>query len=515
MKRLALDIELLEDCVFSARSATEGGHESLDRIPGAALLGAAAARLYGELGGTAFTAFHSGRLRFGDGLPLSKAGEVGYPMPRCWHHHKTDVIKEEIDGQECLLAGRITNFLHPESLLNQEENAQPKQLREGYITESGHWLKPKHDLRLKTAIEAATGRAAEGQLFGYDALHRGQRFRAFLEADDAVDAGLFDKVAEALEGEVLLGRSRSAEYGRARIRRVEAEPPVPGEPGSDGSLTLWLLSDLALTDEHGQPTLQPDPRHFGLDGGEIRWDKTFLRPRRYSPWNAARGGYDRERLVLEAGGVITIQLPKSEGYDRTALIERLARGVGRYREAGLGRIWLDPPLLADKQPNFGGVPTAPRPSAPPRPSHPLIAWLEAQDTGWKQQAEEAARSFVDAYCNLINRARRLNGIPEQADFGPSRSQWGEVMHTAKGPAAAKAETLHQALFQGKNAVIKESGEGWSIEVCDDGQYLNLAAWLCERLRPGACGNPDSHRAYAHFLRTAARRIQDDIARRRV
>ncbi len=508
MKRIALDLELLEDAVFSARSATEGGHESLDRIPGATLLGAAAARLYDDLGDAAFTAFHSGRVRFGDGLPLSETGEVGYPVPRCWHHPKT--LSPGVTGR--LLARRITNFLHADGLVGHAE-AQPKQLRDGYATESGRWLKPRHDLRIKTAIEASTGRAAEGQLFGYDALHRGQRFRAFLEADEAVEADLLERIAEALTGEVLLGRSRSAEYGRTRITRTEAELPRSGDPAGD-RLTLWLLADLALVDAYGQPTLQPEPGHFGVDDGEVLWDRTFLRARRYSPWNAKRGGHDRERLVLEAGGVITLKAPK--GYDREGLIARLGRGVGLYREAGLGRLWPDPPLLAGRQPEFAPARAAPRaPAPPPSPSHPLIAWLEDQDIGWKQRAEEAARVFVEDYRRLIEAARRLNGIPQQADFGPSRSQWGTVMQTAKGPAATTALALHRALFDGEGGVIKETGEGWSIEVREGEQYRTLAIWLCERLRPGACGNPDSHRGYAHFVRTLARRIRDPISQRKV
>ena len=49
MKQRSLNIELIDDCVFSAHAATQGGHESLDRIPGATLLGVAASRLYAQL----------------------------------------------------------------------------------------------------------------------------------------------------------------------------------------------------------------------------------------------------------------------------------------------------------------------------------------------------------------------------------------------------------------------------------------------------------------------------------
>ena len=43
MNQFAFEIELLDDLVISARSATTGGHQTLDYIPGQTLLGACAA----------------------------------------------------------------------------------------------------------------------------------------------------------------------------------------------------------------------------------------------------------------------------------------------------------------------------------------------------------------------------------------------------------------------------------------------------------------------------------------
>lgn len=82
-------------------------------------------------------------------------------------------------------------------------------------------VRPQRELRLKTAIDPQQGRAEEGRLFGYDALLRGQTFQARLDADYDVNPDLFRRVTDALSGERLLGRSRSAEYGRARLEPVE------------------------------------------------------------------------------------------------------------------------------------------------------------------------------------------------------------------------------------------------------------------------------------------------------
>jgi len=502
MKHQALKIELLDDCVFSASSATEGGHESLDRVPGAALLGAAASKLYASLGqDEAFSVFHSGALCFGDGLPWDGAS-MGWPVPRSWHYPKT----EGANKGDFLNADNLYNFAG-ESISKLPDGQQPKQLRDGYVHADGRHSKPAHSMRLKTAISPETGRASEGQLFGYDALHRGQVFVSLLKADDELDEKLFQQVIEALEGDVLLGRSRSAEYGRAIITRIDLpDMPKPGKAGN--SLTLWLLSDLALNDAHGQPTLQPDGASLGLPGAEIVWNRTFLRGRRYSPWNAARHGYDRERLVLEAGGIMTLKL---NGTDRNEAIAILEKGVGIYREAGLGRVWVDPPLLSGAKPQF--KPHAqhePKTGEVPEPAHPLVGWLKAAaGIGWKQEAEEWARKFETRYLEAVKVSRSLHGIPPHVAYGPSRSQWGTVLEKAK---SATGHELHRRLFDGDDAVIKPKGEGWDIEVMDDDKnYSVMADWLKDQF---AEKNTEPKR-YAHFVQLVARRLQDNIANRRV
>ncbi len=502
MKRQALKIELLDDCVFSATPATEGGHKSLDRIPGAALLGAAAGRLYTALGQhDTFTVFHSGKVRIGDSLPWDGCS-IGWPVPRCWHFPKT----RGADEGGFLAAERLYNFAL-ENKPSLPDNEQPKQLRDGYVHADGRYSKLAHSLRLKTAIDPATGRADEGRLFGYDALHRGQTFLSVIEADDTVEDRLFERLVETLTGDVLLGRSRSAEYGRARVTVVDLpEMPKPGKAGD--SLTLWLLSDLALTDAWGQPTLQPDGEALGLPGAQVVWDRTFLRSRRYSPWNAARHGYDRERLVLEAGGVITLRL---NDHNRGKAIGALENGIGLYREAGLGRLWIDPPLLQSVHPAFAGRSAAtPETTPAPEPNHPLVGWLKAAaGISWKQKAEEWAREFEKVYLQKLDESRRLNGIPGGVAYGPSSSQWSTVLETAR---SATGDALHRALFEGDDAVIKATGEGWNIEVKEEREYLPLARWLERHFADRKNAAPKS---YAHFVRLLARRIQDHIDNRRV
>ena len=89
MKIQPLKITTLEEVVISERAANEGSHASLDYLPGATFLGAIAARLYEDLSEQeAYQVFHSGKVRFGNALPLSQDEQQTYPMPLCWYKNK-------------------------------------------------------------------------------------------------------------------------------------------------------------------------------------------------------------------------------------------------------------------------------------------------------------------------------------------------------------------------------------------------------------------------------------------
>lgn len=494
MMNQALAITLIDDCVFSARGATAGAHEGLDRIPGQAILGAAATALYAGLDlPSAFELFHSGRLRCGDAVPWVD-GMPAWPMPLAWHQRK----HVEADTSGWLRAGAVHNLAH-------DEIEHPKQLRRGYVSEAGHWVKPRMAMRMKTAIDQHSGRAQDGQLFGYEALAAGQRFVTWIQADSALAASAFEAVIGALCGTCWLGRSRSAEYGRVQIERIDLSMPEQ-QLAPQKRMTLWLLSDLALLDEHGQPTLEPSPAHLGLGRGRIIWSQTFLRSRSYSPWNAFRRGWDRERRVLVAGSVITLELDADPTPEMQA---RLAAGLGLYREGGLGRVWVNPPLLARARPDFQPRPPERNPALPPRPDDPLLAWLDDQDDSWKVGVDDTARDLANACRQVLRDARRIAGIRPGEAFGPSPSQWGSVQEAAQ---RATGSELHAILFgrmggddaQAFDGVIKSKGEGWQESVPQPGaRWPTFAEWLHGQLQ-AHCGR----RGYGRLVQALARRMRD-------
>lgn len=492
MKGFDLILTLKDDCVLSERAATEGGYAGLDYIPGATLLGAAAAKLYRQFPADAFTLFHSGQLRFGNGLPVDESGEPSWPMPFCWHHAKG----EDFEKDRCLIGGKIYRMGNGAKL---PDNKQPQQLRGGYvITGTGEVVKPEKALRMKTAINPETGRAFDAMLFGYDALSAGQTFRARISADDSVSDALIEQVKAALSGEILLGRSRSAEYGRVNSTPQPMTETAQGkETGAATRITLWLLSDLAALDDSGQPTLNPKPQHLGLPEGELLVNSSFLRSRRYSPWNAKRGGSDLERQVISQGSVLVFNL---KSHLDNAHYDCIAAGLGAHREAGLGQVWLNPKLLEDTedtQPKFAdkrNIAGAGQPEINPRKSD-LILWLENRADHRRMDYAAKARELALTYTGLLASARKLKGLDDKTEVGPSSSQWSSVLTVAKSPG--------QDFVQNLLGVCKPTSPGWKDEHWDTATLRprTFACWLHDMLEQ----TPEPR-----FVQHLAREIMDAI-----
>ena len=480
MRTATVDITLLQPAVFSLQSGSAGAHRGLDYIPGSTLLGHTASRLYAELSeDDAWTVFHSGRVRFGDGLPLLGLSPSA-PMPLCWHAMK--------GGSAAQLGRLIRENLFDPSLEQGNESRQPVQIRSGYVTESGDLVMPPRVQTLKTAIDPESGRAADGQLFGYEAIAAGQRFRALLQSDADVPDDLWNRILAAMEGRARLGRSRSAQYGSVEMR-VDSAPDVARSPvATTNELTLWLLSDLAL-ETAGQPSLAPHPGSMGLPNGS-RWlpEASFLRPRSYSPYNAYRRHHDSERQVIARGSVLRFALP---GPLDAATVEVLEAGIGLFIESGLGRVAINPPMLSTSPPRFAGAKrqSESRSSASAR----AAATESAFARGLKARHERLhgtdldlkARELHHQYNDVVERALRYDSFSER----PKASQWGRLKQLASDhrhdPAA-----LMQALFDKDSGALRpRRGTGWDIRYGTDPEDT-LAGWMREKLvalEPGVGG----------------------------
>ncbi|MBK1673198.1 hypothetical protein CKO35_07730 [Ectothiorhodospira shaposhnikovii] len=432
--RHAFRVTLEQDVIVSRSAATAGEHETLDHLPGNLFLGVAASRLYADLpGDQAWQVFHSGAVRFCDGLPETGDGTTGWPLPLALHHYKDEVAVRENPGHEHLQfdADRVFNLIHHSLAAGR----QPRQLRGGHISAQGMWIRPRTRQSLKTAIAPETGRVETGQLFGYEALVRGQRFIFELQTDATVEKAIVQRLRECLSGPARLGRSRSAEFGRVQIEPLNTLPLRPaGIPDANQILTLWLLSDLALRDDKGQPILRPWPQWLGLPDG-TQWDekRSFLRTRGYSPYNGKRRGRDTNRQVITRGSILCYVLPPGTNPDDLPPLED---GVGCHRETGLGQLVANPQLIAGERLRLQQGPASTRHPVPTpqEPDSPLLRQLRrmAATDGISVDAGQRTRQVFDALVQGLVEARIWQGIPEDAPLedAPRRSQWGRLRDAA-------------------------------------------------------------------------------------
>ncbi len=397
-----LNVTLLSDVSITADAATVGGHSGLDYLPGSLFLGAAAAESHRR--GHPFDAdfFLSGRVRFLDALPLI-GEERGFSVPLCFHREKGEPWEDR----------------RPINMIADEARGQPKQWRQGYMNSRGEVMEIQLDSRMKTAIDRRYRRSSEAQLFGYESIPEGTEFQMEVQADS--DKELETAFSLLTGGSIRLGRSKSAEYGAVRIEEANASR-VEALAAPEEIVYIQLMSDLALL-QNGMSVLIPEGDHFGLEGAVLLPEKTFLRSRSYSPWNAFHNCRTTERQVLCKGGVITFKI--IGGINTAELQEKLSRGVGLYREEGLGQVWVNPAWLLNP-PVLRKFKTARSTAKAEAPSTVLAGYL-------RDKTEKAAHSW-DAFNTGVEWAKQWSKFCETVtrDGGkiPGKSQWGTIRELA-------------------------------------------------------------------------------------
>lgn len=402
--RSGLIIELLENVVTSGSAATASTPKSLPYIPGAMLLGAAATKassrgldMSGEL---AFDAFFRGSTRFDDALPVSHSGEMALPVPMSVHRRK--------GSDEGLKTpnGNIADY----STAEREPGFE--QLHSRYFFTDGTEHTVDRVSSLRTAIDPNTGHAAKGQLFGYEALKAGQFFVSTVSGVDEKSVSL---AVSLLEGEHFLGRSRSAEFGRVRITKCEPWQVETGDAGC-GLRYIWFLADFWAYDENGMPTIRPQAALFA-NKGRIAWNRSFIRTRRFAPYNSEWRKRAPERVLIQRGAVLTLKESNlSLGLHRF--------GLGQELGNGLALVLDKPPLMALTNMNQPKVKLPQSLTSRPAEETALSKWLELAAKRHGSKREMGSQIEDDAFdlMMLYENAERLAG----EKVGPGASQWGHV-----------------------------------------------------------------------------------------
>ncbi len=326
------------DMVFSATPATEGGHHALGYVPGQAIWGAFAARVYADAKhkARAFDLVHSGKVRFSPAYPATEGGEPAFPWPQCLQHPKHEGATR--DGNH--LRRPVWNTLNG-SLARQGTRVQTEAPKARFISTAGVIARSVRGERGKSAIGAGDRRVANAQFFQYEHLREGATWISWVEADNLDD----ERLAADLLGRapIRLGRSKRREYGGAVTVAELGSAVSIGMAGSAGGreVVLWCLSDLAILDRNGMPNLAPEGSDLGIAGfsGTLSRTVSLISTRRFAPYNTYLRARDREMTVIEAGSVLVYST------DVPVPTAAFAQGVGQWRERGLGRVLVNPPLL--------------------------------------------------------------------------------------------------------------------------------------------------------------------------
>ncbi len=450
---LELDLVLRDDVIVNARSATAGTHECLDYLPGSIFLGAAAASLYKRFKKTnskwPYIAFHSGNVRFGCASPQSSNGTAALPIPASWHYPKGTSIHGPNDMLE---ADAINNCaVKP---WDSRADGQPQQLRTGWFTQTGMAIDLTHGFRMKTAVDdEAFDRSREAALFGYQAIPKGSTFRATIEANRDVPDVLWDELVKffAAGKTLFAGRSRNAEYGRVRITAARFTTPPGIEQKTVQRLVYHCLSDLALADKNGQPTMRPTPAQFGLfPEWKLDATRTYIRTRSYSPYNAYRNSPGLERQVIVKGSVIVF-----EALNETVVAQTAAQSIGLYQQDGLGKVAGNPDYLIEAHPAFT---PASAPVHPPNTPAGTPSLLES---------DPVVKVMTDRYavCQIATLALALGRewAARWQGSGLRKSQWARLRDAA---ISSQTRTALLVALEGEKGIFTHglARKHWNAEV---------------------------------------------------
>lgn len=385
-----LHLELLSRTLLGSSARSVGHLESLDHVPGSALLGAAIAA-----GG--FDASFLSEVCISPAYPVDSAGRVGLPAPLCWSTY--------VSGTETGIISQLDAF-------DGSLPGKPAPMKGGYVHLHGDDAaniqvalhKPTRIYSPKSARDPEKfDRSQDAQFFALDRLEAGQKF-CFMVSGKAAD----EIVRRLLGPGIHLGRRRNSGNGKVRISRLEKAPLLPTDATSpDGLVRLYAWSDLALY-RNGQPSLEPMPDDFGLPAGS-RWlpEKSAIKTRSYSAWNQFHGGFEGERHIICRGSILTFGLPAGASPDAT-LQTKLWEGIGAFNHEGFGKLLINP--------HFLNLPKL-RPPSREDVTHPLVPGPEVltPETPWQRwmashPAPETARNLR---LGVARTADRLRGLVQQ------------------------------------------------------------------------------------------------------
>jgi CRISPR-associated protein Csx10 len=493
MKRLTLKLTLNDRVVFSQNTSTEGDHQTLDYIPGSVLLGWCASQLYNQLEKEkAFKIFHSGNVRFSNGLPITDDSYPCFPIPNNLmqpKHQGGGIDNDKLNAVEISI-GRPP-------LKENETVVQYEAIKNKYFSPKNlKIVEPVTGRQLKNA-QPREG-SPEGQLYGYSHLEAGQSFVATIEGTE-IDDEYWQLIKNCFVGqELFLGRSKAIEYGGSVSAVLLGDyvlwPTNEVHLDEKDELCIWVLSDLAiLAHQTGQPTLSPTLKDLFPEkdiNGVLNKEKSVVGHRRYAPWNGKLQKRDVERSVITAGSVLYYTLKDRQSFKSAA--------VGIYQEAGLGRIWVSPDVLSKDLVSITGEKLGSAKTAPVIQNQTtqteelgmteettLLQWMQGRyEDPYLEKLDENIKKSKKDLDEIYGYLVRVN----KQDKFPGKTQWSQVAEIVR--SSNKLDDLSKNFFDKNEGLCREKTNantkvttewGEHIYLASDGGLNSLSKWLESKL----------------------------------
>lgn len=328
MNAILIDLKLLQPVlVTQAGSGEENSSTAQEFIPGSAIRGAVIQQYLRAHPGADIAHMPAARKLFFDGGVYFLNGYLAWPgggrmlpKPLSWRASKDEVSKD------CYEFYDFARGLPPDL-------SNPKSPAGSFVRIENTGAQPASPARYIQVHNGSDTRqvkkAGQSFIFRYDALAKGQMFRAVVTGADPV---LLDEIAKLIKGKVLvLGGSGSAEYGQVEVAAVQTQPDwneyTGGATEDGGRVIVTLLSDAIVRGRDGQ---------FHADLAPLlgRHVAAFTRTRVTGGFNRKWGLPLPQALAIEAGSVFvfdreTLDMAKLERLRQNGLGERRAEGYGR------------------------------------------------------------------------------------------------------------------------------------------------------------------------------------------
>jgi len=441
MKALIFNLELLEPVLATQpESGEENSSTTFGFVPGSMIRGALIRRyLNGKSPATlaqdeqARRLFLDGSVCFLNAYPYHAASKQRMlPRPFSWL-----VAKEDANNKQA----KIFDFaIHEDEGLGNSKNPSGDFcIRDQDTVELDSTAT---QINVHNASDDPNLKAAgNSTVYRYQAIAAGEVLSAAILSEHA---DLLKLLQPLLEGEIGLGGSHTAGYGRVKIVVDETAPEEWHEYERGGDLTdrvvMTLLSDAILRNQSGQVAADLDQALQAVATiSPLAHKAAFRRLRLVGGFNRQAGLPLPQEWALQAGSVLVYPANAFDNAKLNALVER---GIGERRAEGFGRIavnWFTQPQLQRH------ALTEPRTFAKP------VKLSSESEKLAKQMAQRQLRTLLENQLVwAVNRAE-VNRPPQNAQLSRVRSAVQQVLLSTDSGQPKNLDQLTQLLGSLKGA----------------------------------------------------------------